>query len=468
VKDLRTLKRAAAFDAYNRRAIVSNITLASDPLPPSDHKEPMSTTDLASAGVDMQAPSPSHAELLIKQIAKRLKVGYRDMAAAGGIGVSTLAQIITLNQWPTRQRVRRDRILATLRERGATETELATAFDQVPEPEAAPAPEPTPAKGKHKAPANAGADDDTLQETDMLMGKQTLSMAARKAFSLFTNPFDGEVSTEADMFLSGEIRFIREACWQCATNGSFVALMGASGAGKTTILSDLKERIKESSRPVIMIEPSVLGMGANDRIAKMIKSADILAAGVATLDPQVAIKPTIEGRTRQLVKLLEDSVSAGNSHLLVIEEAHDLPEITLKHLKRLQERARIGRRSALGILLVAHPELKQVLNERRHSIREVFQRCEMLELQPLDHELGAYLAHKAKAAGRELRELITDDGIEAIRGRLTIERRVNNSQAVKVVSLVYPLAVQNVLTAALNEAAALGAPVVDADIVRAL
>ena len=59
-------------------------------------------------------------------------------------------------------------------------------------------------------------------------------------------------------------------------------------------------------------------------------------------------------------------------------------------------------------------------------------------------------------------------GIEAIRQRLTIERRVNNSQAVKVVSLVYPLAVHNVMTAALNEAAALGAPVVDADIVKAL
>jgi len=430
----------------------------------------MSTTDLASAGVDMQASTPSHAELFLKQIAKRLKVGYREMAAAGGIGVSTLAQIITLNQWPTRQRVRRDRILATLRERGATEAELATAFDQVPEPEAAPAPEPTPTKGKRKAPAEAApaADDDTLQETDMLMGKQTLSMAARKAFSLFTNPFDGEVSTEADMFLSGEIRFIREACWQCATNGSFVALMGESGAGKTTILADLKERIKESSRPVIMIEPSVLGMGSSDRTAKMLKSADILAAGVATLDPQAPIKATIEGRTRQLVKLLESSVNAGNSHLLVIEEAHDMPEITLNHLKRLQERARIGRRSALGILLVAHPELKLLLNERRHSVREVFQRCEMLELQPLDHELQAYLTHKAKAAGRDIKELITDDGIEAIRARLTIERRVNNSQSVKVISLVYPLAVQNVITAALNEAAALGAPVVDADIVRAL
>jgi type II secretory pathway predicted ATPase ExeA len=400
-------------------------------------------------------------ELNIKRLAERLQVGVRDMAHAAGIGVSTLHLGITTDRWPKRLMVDRDSILALLRKRGATDDELSTAFDRVP---------PKPPKPT-KAPAirTTRPQPAEHQETEMLMGKQTLSMAARKAFGLFQNPFDGEVSSEAEMFVSGEIRFVREACWQAAVNGSFVAILGESGAGKTTILADLKDRLQTSTpQPVITIEPSVLGMGHTDTLAKVLKSGDILTACVASLDPSAPIKQTIESRTRQLVKLLDDSVKAGNAHLLIIEEAHDMPKQTLKHLKRLHERTRIGRRPALGILLLAQPELRQILNERAHDVREVYQRLEMIDLMPLGSDLRPYLEHKAKLAGRSLIDLITDDGVDELRARLTVERRSNGGQSIKHISLLYPLAVNNVMTAALNLAADLGAPVIDRDVMRSV
>ncbi len=427
-----------------------------EPLQPLMTKESMTTTK-----PDDARAKPGHigyGALRIKRIAERLQVSQRDMAAKGAISIATLHRIITLNHWPKRTNVNQQAILDELSKAGATEEELATAWELAPKP-----------TRRRKASANDlnPSDvnpDSNPEEITMLMGKQTLSIEARKQFALFSNPFDGEVSSEAEMFQSGEIRFVREACWQTAVNGSFVAILGESGAGKTTILADLKERVEGSNRPVIMIEPSVLGMGNNDRVAKTIKSADILSAGISTLAPLGTMRATIEGRTRQFIKLLETSVSTGNHHMLVIEEAHDLPVVTLQHLKRLHERARIGRRSALGILLIGHPELEVKLRE----VREVYQRCEVLHLRPLDHDLAAYLNHKATSAGKQLGELITDDGIEAIRKRLTIERRANNGQGVRVISMVYPLAVHNMVTAALNQAAALGAPIVDADIVKEL
>ena len=48
-----------------------------------------------------------------------------------------------------------------------------------------------------------------------------------------------------------------------------------------------------------------------------------------------------------------------------------LPIPTLKHLKRLHERMRMGRRPMLGILLLGHPELEDKLN--RFDVREVSQ-----------------------------------------------------------------------------------------------
>jgi type II secretory pathway predicted ATPase ExeA len=469
MKVIRTSAQLEQLARSKQKAVLKLNPTAAQVTPPLTTKESMTTitSDDATAVPDRLM----HSELRIKRIADRLKVGLRDLAAKGGIGVSTLHQIFTLNQWPKRTRVNRDAILDALSKAGATPDELATAWDTTPERPIQSGTQPRfpnhtrPVTGqRRKASANDASNPDSPQETTMLMGKQTLSMEARKQFALFSNPFDGEVSSEAEMFQSGEIRFIREACWQTAVNGSFVAVLGESGAGKTTILADLKERVEGSNRPVIMIEPSVLGMGNNDRVAKVIKSADILTAGILTLAPLSTMRATIEGRTRQFIKLLETSVSSGNNHMLVIEEAHDLPVVTLQHLKRLHERARIGRRSALGILLIGHPELEIKLKE----VREVYQRCEVLHLRPLDHELHAYLAHKAEVAGKKLGDLITDDGIEAIRARLTIERRANNGQGVRVISLVYPLAVHNMVTAALNQAAALGAPIVDADIVMEL
>ena len=128
---------------------------------------------------------------------------------------------------------------------------------------------------------------------------------------------------------------------------------------------------------------------------------------------------------------------------------------------------RLGRKPLLGILLLGQTELGLKLDPRRANLREVTQRCEVVQLLPLDGDLHGYLSHRAKSIDRQLADFIDASGIEEIRARLTVTRPGSGGKT-RAQSLLYPLAVNNLLTAALNQAAELGAPIVNRDVVRAV
>lgn len=406
-------------------------------------------------------------------VCAELKVSVADLAELTGLAKTTAFKLMS-NEWPARsndqERARlREQIEAGLAERGATPQQLATLWHahlgkgpRAIAAQAAAATRPSRAgTHTHLADAPAGTPP-TPEEPDMLLPKQSLSPQARRHFKLFTNPFDGEVLTDEAMFDSGDIRWVREACWQASQLGGFVAVVGESGAGKTTIVTDLEARIARDGRPVVLIKPGVLGMEGTENVGHMLKSTDILHAVINTLQPDSTVPQTLQARTVRAHKLLLASAETGAMHLLVIEEAHGLPDSTLKHLKRLHELRR-GRTSLLGILLVGQPELKLRLANglRTGGLREVAQRCEVVELLPLDAALGDYLRCRAQAASVQLDTLMEPKAVDALRARLT--RRVQGG----AVSMCYPLAVNNMMTKALNAAAGTGAPMVTADLMAA-
>ena len=298
-------------------------------------------------------------------------------------------------------------------------------------------------------------------EINMLLRKQTLTQQARKHFSLFQDPFsDDAMQGSDDVFATPDIRYVREYLWSTAKFGGFVAVVGESGAGKSTLRRDLIERIKQENEQVIVIEPYILGMEDNDRKGKTLKASSIAEAIITTIAPLERPKATPEARYAQLHRLLRDSCRAGNKHLLIIEEAHGLPLPTLKHLKRFRE-LEDGFKKLLSIALIGQPELRLKLSETNPEVREVTQRIEIAELQPLDVELENYLNFKFARVGKRASDVIDVEGIEAMRSRLT----VNAGKRGKV-SLLHPLVVNNFLTAAMNLAASIGIPTIDADTVK--
>ena len=304
--------------------------------------------------------------------------------------------------------------------------------------------------------------DDTQQEQLMLLRKQTLTPAAKKHFKLFKNIFDEPIRSAAELFNNGDINYVRESMWQAAKgNSSFIAVVGQSGAGKSTLRRELNDRIEREREPTIVIEPYPTGMEDNDLKGKTLKASHIAESILATLAPSTNAKRSPEARFRQIHNLLKESSRAGHHHLLIIEEAHSLPIPTLKHLKRFLELEN-GFTPLLSIILIGQDELKIKLAENNPEVREVVQRCEIVTLEPFTQTtLVDYLQHRCKAADRKLSDFIDESGLDAICTKLT--RNVGRKNQHE--SLLYPLAVGNLITGAMNVAAELGAPVITGDLV---
>ncbi|WP_038907911.1 ExeA family protein [Dickeya oryzae] len=382
--------------------------------------------------------------LVLKGQLKQAQLSQAVVARSIAVSEATLAQILNHDQWPrTNTGEIRQRLTAFLLANGI---ETQRSFDAVQD-----------------GTSRTADTTDLTTEENMLLKKQVLFPATKKAFGLFRDPFaDDAMQGADDVFTTPDIRYVREALYQTARHGGFMAVIGESGAGKSTLRRDLIERINRENAPVIVIEPYIIAMEDNDVKGKTLKAAAIAEAIISTISPLEGVKRSQDARYRQLHRVLKESCAAGYNHVLVIEEAHSLPIPTLKHLKRFFE-LESGFKKLLSIVLIGQPELATKLSERNMEVREVVQRCEVVELLPLDNSLEDFLTFKLARAGKKLADIIDASAIDAIRARLS-----NQLGGRKSVSLLYPLAVSNLVIAAMNLAADIGVPVVNADVVKGI
>ena len=377
----------------------------------------------------------------MKEAFQRIGKSYAAAAAEIGCSKPMLVAVVNHGKWPKKD-------AAELREK--LKQFFATNGADIPqclenEPEAAPATHPK-----------------ESEDTEMLLRKATLTQAARRHFGLSRDPFSDEIRCADDVYMTPDARYVREAMYQTAAHGGFVAVVGESGAGKSTLREDLQDRIMRESKQIVTIEPYVLAMEDNDQKGKTLKASHIAEAILEAAAPGTSPKRSPEARFRQIHKALQESAKAGNKHVLIIEEAHSLPVPTLKHLKRFFE-LKNGFERLLGIVLIGQTELAQKLAENNPTVREVVQRCELVTLLPLtDGKLAGYLKHKFARAGADIAQIMDESAVDAVAERLTVRGR--SRQGKEEYSLLYPLAVNNLVSAAMNQAAELGLPV-DADMV---
>lgn len=197
--------------------------------------------------------------LVLKQQLKEARIPQAVVARAVAVSEATLAQIVNHNEWPrTSPEEVRQRLASYLESQGI---DTAKSFDAV--------------QGA-VTPSTAGTTDKTnlSEEENMLLKKQVLFPATKKAFGLFRDPFADETMQGAeDVFTTPDIRYVREALYQTARHGGFMAVIGESGAGKSTLRRDLIERINRENAPVVVIEPYIIAMEDNDVKGKTLKAA---------------------------------------------------------------------------------------------------------------------------------------------------------------------------------------------------
>ncbi len=297
------------------------------------------------------------------------------------------------------------------------------------------------------------------EEEPMILRKQTLTMKTRQAFGMVKNPF-ADPNEPGDVYLSPEIRYVREMMYDAATNGGFLAVVGESGSGKSTLREELIDRVKNENGKTVIIEPYTLAMAENESNGKPMRSQHIAEAIISTIAPGTTVPSSPEMRFRRLHQLLKSAHGAGTHHCVIIEEAHDLHRHTLKSLKRFWE-LKDGLHRLLSIILIGQTELGEKLKPADAGVREVVQRCDVLHIAPIE-DVAGFLRFRFVRAGIDFGKIFTEDGVDAIKESLTVAQdRSGNG-----VYMGYPLMIANMTIAALNLAASAGERQVTADVVK--
>jgi len=415
------------------------------------------------------ARSEAIAMLKLKNEMVTRAISQLTLGRAIGVSAATINLISNYNRWPKRlggEPALRPRIEAYLIAQGADPQMVSALFDEVPQK--------LRSNAASEAAANAAdhgpqGNSDDIEDAFMLLRKHTLSRAARAHFKIVRDPFTDEMNDEADVFLSDDIRYVRASMRQTAKHGGMLAVIAESGGGKSTLRHDLAEWINTAGEPITVIEPYVIGMEDSSVKGKALKAGDITGAVIRAMSPGTTMRAGSQDRAAQMHSILKASAQIGRKHVLIIEEAHCLATPTLKHLKRFYE-LQDGFKKLLSIILIGQTELQWKLSEQNPDVREVVQRCELVTLPALDNQIEGYLRHKLKRAELDFDTLVSLDAIDEIRNQLRHSetqtqrgRRVVQSQ-----SLCHPLAINNLVSAAMNEAVKIGAPKITGALIAAV
>jgi type II secretory pathway predicted ATPase ExeA len=220
---------------------------------------------------------------------------------------------------------------------------------------------------------------------------------------------------------------------------------------------DLIERIARENAKVRVIMPQTIDKSR-------LSATAIGRAVIRDLVPNEIVPNSLEDQARKVRQLLINGARDGTSFVLLIEEAHDLTKTAIKQLKRFREIGD-GFQQPLGIVLIGQPELRDLLDEsKNYDAREVIRRISVVTLQPLDGNVRKYVEHKMHRVERPANSVFEDNTYDAIRECLT--QRIKGTEMAR--SNVYPLIVNNVVCALMNEAARIGAPTVSPVLVKTL
>jgi general secretion pathway protein A len=192
----------------------------------------------------------------------------------------------------------------------------------------------------------------------------------------------------------------------------FVALIAKPGMGKTTLLMQLLERLRGSTRSVFVFQTQ-----CNERELLRHMLTD------AGLDAQ---EDDLVRLHQQFNQLLACTARSGKRFVVVIDEAQNLDGRALEAIRLLSD-FETPRAKLLQIVLAGQPQLAEKLASP--ALTQLRQRISILcRLRPLGRkETELYIGHRLRAAGYEGPPLFTGEALDVIAGQSQgIPRNINN------------------------------------------
>jgi type II secretory pathway predicted ATPase ExeA len=192
----------------------------------------------------------------------------------------------------------------------------------------------------------------------------------------------------------------------------FMALIAKPGMGKTTLLNQLLDELRESARTVFLFQTQC---DSREFFRYVLGELGIDAEpmGLVTMH-------------RKLNQILLDEMLAGKRFVLAVDEAQNLSELVLETV-RLLSNFETQHTKLLQIVLAGQPQLAAKLAQPQ--LWQLRQRIAVLShLEPLTAaETAGYIEHRLKVAGYCGEPLFTPGALELIAKRSEgIPRNINN------------------------------------------
>jgi TonB family protein len=233
-----------------------------------------------------------------------------------------------------------------------------------------------------------------------------------KYYGMRENPF-GVTPNPHYLYLSPQHReALASLIYGIETRRGFMALIAKPGMGKTTLLFELLERLRDSARTVFLFQTQ-----CDSREFFRYLLTDM---GINAKDEDLV------GMHDQLNQALVAEARAGRGFVLFIDEAQNLADSVLETVRLLSD-FETPRAKLMQIVLAGQPQLAERL--ALPSLVQLRQRISVLaRLEPLSQkETQAYVDHRLKVAGYAGPALFTREAVEMITARAKgIPRDINN------------------------------------------
>lgn len=192
----------------------------------------------------------------------------------------------------------------------------------------------------------------------------------------------------------------------------FVAVIGEVGVGKTTVLRSYLESVDKSRMKIIYtFNPDLSFEGV----------LKLLCQELGIENPKLDTFEMIDALHHKLI----EEYSAGRNVVFIIDEAQNMPVVTLEHLRMLSN-LETSTDKLIQIVLIGQPELEHILN--RHELRQLKQRIAIFAtINPLtDKESFEYIKFRLTKALRVKTPVFTKGAANAIvRAAKGIPRSIN-------------------------------------------
>ena len=192
----------------------------------------------------------------------------------------------------------------------------------------------------------------------------------------------------------------------------FMALVGKPGTGKTTLLFELLERLRNSARTVFLFQTQC---DSCEFFHFLLSDMGIDSKG-----------QDLAGMHEQLNRVLLTEARASRRFVLIIDEAQNLADSMFETVRLLSD-FETPRAKLIQIILAGQPQLAERLV--RPEMAQLRQRISLLaRLEPFSpEETRAYIDHRLEVAGYTQSGLFTPEAMEMIvaRGK-GIPRDINN------------------------------------------